>query len=80
MSVTWEELVKNRVPLGTRRHSAQMMRARKKVLDKMPNAKIAEAGKDLWQLLDGGTAISNKHNSHYECWLEASTLMDQVVA
>lgn len=78
MTITWDELIKNRTKVPSLRHSAHMVQMRKAVLAKYPNAKLVGAGADLWKLRDATQDLSNAHNSHYACWFEAYRLMQQV--
>jgi hypothetical protein len=72
---TWEELLKGRKLVQSQLNSAHMMECMKKVREKYPEAKIVEAGKGLWRLVNGDEALSNPHNSHYACWMEAEEVM-----
>jgi hypothetical protein len=74
---SWPDLLKERVPLRTRRNSAHMLECIAAVRVKYPNARIVDAGKNLWKLQADTGDLSNAHNSHYDCWAEARALMER---
>lgn len=76
--ITWAELLKNRTPMPRLRNDAQMLKIRKAVLTKYPDATLVDAGPQLWKLRWNNQDISNPHNSHYDCWMEAYKLMQQM--
>jgi hypothetical protein len=74
---TWDELLKNRIPMPSMRNSAHMLKLRAAVLARYSDAQLVEAGPGMWKLVWSGQDISNPHTSHYECWIEAYKLMER---
>jgi hypothetical protein len=72
---TWEELLKNRKEIKSLRNSTHMLECMKIVTKKYQKAEIVEDGKGQWRLVNGDEALSNSHDSHYACWMEAREVM-----
>ena len=71
--ISWEELVRNRIPLGPQRNSGLMVAAMQKVQDRYPDAYIEEVERrKTYAVVGGGKRLSGIHASHYDCWIEAA--------
>ena len=79
-AMTYEELLKNRTPIRHLANSAHMMECIARVKEKYPDAEIVEIkGKHImWKLMNGSVQLSNEHNSHYACWLEARKIIERM--
>jgi len=73
---TFEELLKNRKLVESARNSADMLECMKIVRAKYLTAEIQQVSPNLWRLACDGEALSNPHNSHYACWMEAREIMN----
>ena len=72
----WEQLLKARKPMLSPINSGHMLECAAKVREKYPNVAIEQVAPQSWRLVSDGIAISNAHNSHYQCWIEARELLD----
>jgi hypothetical protein len=76
---TWEELLKNRTVIPSVRNSGHMLECVRIVKERHPNARIVTvADGKQWQLAEDGKYLSNPRPSHYECWLEARMIQEQL--
>jgi hypothetical protein len=73
LCMTWEELLKNRVPMQSLRSSAHMLECIEAVKARFPDAAAEEIDKNSWHLMSGVQVLSNPH---YACWEEAREVLN----
>lgn len=73
---SWEDLLNKRRPIASVSNSAHMLECMNAVLGKYPKAQICTEN-GMFKLVNESLAMSNYHNSHYACWIEAREAMNE---